>query len=81
MTDTSPQVGAGDMVLAFTDGIDECHYRRPATSMLPHHIVASVAEGQRRPPEVVAILARQALGGVDGNLGGQDNIAVLAAIT
>lgn len=74
------RVAHGDLVLAFTDGIDECHYRRPATSVQPHHIVASVAEGQRQPSNVVGILARQALGGVDGNPGGQDNIAVIAAI-
>ena len=75
------RLAPGDFVRGFTDGIGECRYRKPATSVQPHHIVASVAEVQRRPSHVVTILARQALGGVGANLGGQANIAVIAAIT
>ena len=68
----------GDLILAFTDGVDECHYRNPATSIRPSHI-AQVAEATARDPRgVVEMLAQLALDGVDGNPGGQDNIAIVA---
>ena len=69
----------GDVLLAFTDGIDECHYRNPQTSVQPHHIadIAEAANGDSQ--QVVTELSTLALAGVDGNPGGQDNIAVICA--
>ena len=68
----------GDLVLAFTDGIDECHYRHPETSIRPHHIDQVVASAAGDPLLVVEQLSQLALDGVDGNPGGQDNIAIVA---
>ncbi len=68
----------GDMVLAFTDGVDECHYRHPETSLRPHHITEIVQASGNDPRRVVADLTQRALDGVDGHPGGQDNIAIVA---
>lgn len=69
----------GDMMMAFTDGIDECHYRSAATSVQPHHIleIANNADGDTL--QVVNELSALALSGVDGNPGGEDNIALICA--
>lgn len=72
------QTAPGDLVLAFTDGIDECHYRNPDTSIQPHHIDAIVSAASGDPLHVVEQLSQLALDGVDGHPGGQDNIAVVA---
>lgn len=70
------------LLVLHTDGVDECHYRRPETSLRPHHIEAlrqqtagSTAEDEAY--RFAAALAEAALRGVDGHPGGQDNIAVL----
>lgn len=70
----------GDLVLAFTDGVDECHYRNPATSVLPHHIERIAQTHANDPLGVVEALTHLALSGVDGNPGGQDNIAIVAVL-
>ncbi len=72
---TSP----GDLLLTFTDGIDECHYRSPETSVRPHHIAQIVAETAGNPLATVTEMAGLALTGVGGNPGGQDNIALIAS--
>lgn len=69
----------GDMLLAFTDGIDECHYRHPETSLRPHHITQVVAEANNDPLATCNRLIAKALDGVDGNPGGEDNIALICA--
>lgn len=69
----------GDMLLAYTDGIDECHYRSPQTSVNRHDIEAIVANHQS-PIDVVTELATLAMGGVRGNPGGQDNIALIGLL-
>lgn len=69
----------GDMLMAFTDGIDECHYRNPATSVQPHHIAAIANAANGDTQEVVTELSTLALAGVDGNPGGQDNIAIICS--
>lgn len=68
----------GDWLLCFTDGIDECDYRRPETSIQRHHI-ESVLANSDTPLLAVQQLTALALTGVDGHPGGQDNIAVIAA--
>lgn len=68
----------GDTLLTFTDGIDECHYRSPETSVRPNHISEIVASNSDILATVTD-LTELALAGVDGHPGGQDNIAVIAA--
>ena len=70
----------GDMLLAYTDGIDGCHYRNPRTSVRPHHIAAIAKAAGYDPLELVRDVTAAALEGVDGNPGGQDNIVIAAAI-
>lgn len=69
----------GDLLLTFTDGIDECNYRKPMTSVRPHHIekVATAAGGDTL--EAANQLITLALSGVDGHPGGEDNIALICA--
>ncbi len=71
----------GALLLAFTDGVDECHYRRPETSIGPGHLRALFDEIGPEARAYADALARLALTGVDGNPGGQDNIAIVAART
>lgn len=71
----------GALLLAFTDGVDECHYRRPASSIGPAHLRALFAQIGPDPRAYADALARLALTGVDGHPGGQDNIAIVAART
>ena len=67
-----------DVLLAYTDGIDECHYQHPETS-----ITTAMMADMAREAEGILNYTRQlvelALAGVDGNPGGQDNIAIVAA--
>lgn len=70
-----------DMLLAFTDGVDQCHYRRPETSVQLSHISEIVHGAPGDPLAVVDQLAALALCGVDGNPGGQDNVAIVAAVS
>lgn len=72
----------GGLLVLHTDGIDECHYRKPETSLRPSHIVAFWEATSSCAPEARirafgAALVKKALSGVDGHPGGQDNIALL----
>ena len=69
----------GDMLLTFTDGIDECNYRSPATSIHAHHIEAAVQQSNGDTLDATNRIVAMALAGVDGNPGGEDNIAIIAA--
>ena len=71
---------AGDLLLAFTDGVDQCHYRSPVTSIQPGHIAAVARAASFDPLAVVQDLTALALSGVDGNPGGEDNIAIVASL-
>jgi hypothetical protein len=68
----------GDLVIAFTDGIDECHYRRPATSIQPAHLESLQIRSGSDPERFVRSTLELALTGVSGHPGGQDNIALIA---
>ena len=80
MSDTFAFTGnPGDLLLAYTDGIDECHYGKPETSVTPQ-IMADLWRATGNEPEVyVRRLVELALSGVDGHPGGQDNLAVVAS--
>ena len=78
---TPPQRFAFDLkgvrfVLAYTDGVNECHYRSPATSIQPHHVQMLARNAEGDVTVFADMLARRALRGVEGNPGGQDNIAL-----
>ena len=69
----------GQLILMYTDGVNECHYRSAETSVQEHHI-AEIAEATNYEPlDVVNGVVTMALQGVDGNPGGQDNIVMAAA--
>lgn len=68
----------GDLLLAYTDGIDECHYRSPETSVTPQIMADLWRETGKDPEAYVRRLVELALSGVDGHPGGQDNLAVVA---
>jgi Protein phosphatase 2C len=74
------QASAGDVVMAFTDGVDGCHYGFPETSITPTHL-RSLWEST--PEDVSKFLhhsVQLALAGTDGSPGGQDNIAVAVTL-
>ena len=66
----------GELVVVFTDGIDECHYRNPATSVRPAHIQALWMRSYGESETFCRELTQLALTGVEGNPGGEDNIAL-----
>jgi hypothetical protein len=70
----------GQLLLAYTDGIDECHYGRPETSVTPRIMAELWHEVGSDPEAYVRRVVELALSGVDGQLGGQDNIAVVATL-
>ncbi len=71
----------GDLLLAFTDGIDECCYREPDRSITEFVLGATLNAAGHAPRPVVDALTKLALGGVNGNPGGQDNIALAVVRT
>jgi hypothetical protein len=68
----------GDLLLAYTDGIDECHYCRPESSVTPQIMAELWRETGNEPEAYVRRLVELALSGVAGHPGGQDNLAVVA---
>lgn len=73
-------VSKGDVLMLFTDGVDECHYGHPETSIQDNHILGMYSKHPDNPALFVSELAMQSLSGVNGNPGGQDNIAIAAAL-
>ena len=67
---------AGDLLLVFTDGIDECCYRDPDRSVTPEAMGALLQRTGHDPELVARELGELALRGVDGHPGGQDNLAL-----
>lgn len=71
-------LAADELLLLFSDGVNECCYRDPHRSVQLRHIeeLASGAGGD--PSRLARALTELALTGVDGHPGGQDNVAVVA---
>jgi serine/threonine protein phosphatase PrpC len=81
MADTFSFTGnPGDLLLAYTDGIDECHYGKPETSVTPQIMTALWRETGNEPEAYVRRLVELALSGVDRHPGGQDNVTVIATL-
>ncbi|MDF1661698.1 MAG: protein phosphatase 2C domain-containing protein [Planctomycetota bacterium] len=68
---------ARDLILAFTDGIDECNYRHAEFSLQPEHLLQLYGDIGCHPRKYATALVEWALRGVDGHPGGQDNIALI----
>lgn len=65
-----------ETLLLFTDGIDECNYCSPATSVNEQHIMELYHQPSKDLCDYIIKLVDLALKGVNGNPGGQDNIAI-----
>jgi serine/threonine protein phosphatase PrpC len=75
-----PLTGVSTVAL-FSDGIFECHYRSPLTSIRP---AALHSMWQRCQPDLrrtATVIVAAALAGVNGYPGGQDNISLVLAST
>jgi serine/threonine protein phosphatase PrpC len=68
----------GSLLLLFTDGINECHYRSPETSIQPGHMTALWQHVDHDAERFHHLLVELALKGVEGHPGGQDNIALIS---
>lgn len=66
------------LLMLFTDGINECHYRSPETSIQPGHMTTLWQHVDQDMERFQDLLMKLALGGVGGHPGGQDNIALIA---
>ncbi|MCA9775790.1 MAG: endonuclease/exonuclease/phosphatase family protein [Candidatus Eremiobacteraeota bacterium] len=74
----SSPIGPGALFLMFTDGVNECHYRCPETSIQPGHLTTLWSHVYPHVERFGELLMELALGGVGGHPGGQDNIALIA---
>lgn len=72
-------VAPGELVVVFSDGVNECEYGSPATSIGTRHFETLLVRAAGRAERFVEQLAALALAGVDGHPGGQDNVALAAA--
>ncbi len=75
----SSPVSPGELVLVYTDGVNECEYGNPAHSIGPAHLESVWIRSAGDTERFVEGLVRLALAGVDGHAGGEDNIAIAAA--
>ena len=71
------RLSPGNVVLLFTDGVNECHYRNPETSIQDSHIWELWERADGDVEGFVGLLAQLALDGVVGHPGGQDNVALI----
>ncbi|MDF1702723.1 MAG: hypothetical protein P1V36_16365 [Planctomycetota bacterium] len=71
----------GELLVAFTDGVDACVYGQPRRSPGRADRVALFEQTGNSPVAYVRALVEQSLAGLPDELGGQDNIAVGAART
>jgi len=68
---------SGDLLIVYTDGIDECCYRDPDRSITLEILAETVRASGGEPVDVTEALTRLALAGVAGHPGGQDNLALI----
>ena len=67
-----------DLLVAYTDGINECHYHEPETSVTPREMEKAYSRVGADPEAYLRAIVELALKGVAGNPGGEDNIAAVA---
>ena len=69
----------GSLLVAFTDGVDECCYRQPERSIRRAHLDRLFGTHGADAEAYARALGRLALEGVDGHPGGEDNLALAVA--
>ena len=72
------QLSPGEIMLLYTDGVNECCYRDPFRSIKLQHLDSMYTEHEQDPARLTGALMELALAGVDGNPGGQDNIVIVS---
>lgn len=76
----SVPVNSGEWILSCSDGVTECHYGTPDTSIQPSDIDSLMIRACGSPDAFVELLAALALTGVRGHPGGEDNVAIVASV-
>jgi len=72
------QLSDNDCLVLFTDGVDECHYGHPETSIGDEDILAVYKKFSDDSMKFTSQLTKLALSGVNNYPGGQDNIAIIS---
>ncbi len=73
-------VPTGHWVVTCTDGVSECHYGKPESSIQTSHLETLMIRASGDTDRFVDELATLALQGVDGHPGGEDNFVILASL-
>lgn len=73
------QLDSGELLMLFTDGVYECHYRSPLTSVGLEDLARARNQAGSSAGSVCQEVVTQALHGVRGFPGGQDNLALIVA--
>ncbi len=71
---------AGSVFVCCTDGVTECHYGEPESSIQPEDIAEIVSRTGTDPKALVEALGVLALTGVRDQPGGEDNFAITVSI-
>jgi len=74
------QLSDHNCLVLFTDGVDECHYGHPETSVGDEDILTVYKKYSNDSMKFTSQLTQLALTGVNNNPGGQDNIAIVSLI-
>lgn len=73
-------VRPGDVILSCSDGVFECHYGSPETSLTLADLESLFIRFSGDVVAYVEAISHEALMGVRGHPGGQDNIAIVASV-
>ncbi len=73
-------VRPGDVILSCSDGVFECHYGSPKTSLTSADLEALFIRFGADLDAFVEAISHDALMGVRGHPGGEDNIAIVASL-
>lgn len=74
------QIPPYGLLTLYTDGVNECHYRSPETSIQPQHMTTLWEQTGQQLETYTKMLTQLALDGVLGAPGGQDNIALICQV-
>lgn len=72
------QLNPDEIMLLYTDGVNECCYRDPYRSIRLSHLEQLFQEHSANLEKFTRALMELALSGVDGHPGGQDNVVIVA---
>lgn len=71
-------LGPGEGLLLYSDGLNECCYGQPSRSLQLRHLWECFWNADQQAQGWASAVAAQALAGVDGHPGGQDNLSLVA---